>query len=137
MRRLSRNSHASNANHLAADVRGQRPVLGRVGRDTGRGRHRGQVLCLPVEEHAAQQLARRRIGVAGHRPVAERRPLVDVAGGRDLTVTPLQQLFVLNSDFMVEQAKAVARGEEKTDEERIKALYRRLYGREARSVEST
>ena len=33
---------------------------------------------------------------------------MQTAGGRDLTITPLQQLFVMNSAFMHEAAAALA-----------------------------
>jgi hypothetical protein len=51
---------------------------------------------------------------------------------RSVTVVPLQQLFVLNSEFMVEQARALARQlekEDKDDSARIRKAYLRLYGR--------
>jgi hypothetical protein len=57
---------------------------------------------------------------------------------RPVTIVPLQQLFVLNSDFMVERARALARSlaaVEKDDEARIRLAIRRLYGRPARDWE--
>jgi cytochrome c553 len=55
---------------------------------------------------------------------------------RTATTVPLQQLFVLNSDFMVEQARALVRSLPGTDDAaRIRTAYLRLYGRPARDVE--
>ncbi len=54
------------------------------------------------------------------------------ADKRVVTTVPQQQLFALNSDFMVSQAKAFAARVEKlgkTDEERIAAAYRIAFGR--------
>jgi hypothetical protein len=54
------------------------------------------------------------------------------AGQRTVTTVPLQQLFVLNSDFMVDQAKAlVARlnRDASADEDRIRLAYALLYSR--------
>jgi mono/diheme cytochrome c family protein len=57
------------------------------------------------------------------------------SGGRSETTVPLQQLFVLNSDFMLSSAKAVAArlhadlGSSQTDAERIHAVYQLLFGR--------
>lgn len=55
------------------------------------------------------------------------------AGERSVTTVPLQQLFVLNSDFMMTQARALAERLEKeggTDAERIDRSFRLLYGRQ-------
>ena len=50
-----------------------------------RAGHDREIHGLAVEEHAAEHLARGRVGVVGRdRPVAERRALVDVAARRDL-----------------------------------------------------
>jgi hypothetical protein len=53
---------------------------------------------------------------------------------RHATTVPQQSLFLLNSPFVVEQARALAARPEITslpsDDERISWLYRRLYGRE-------
>ncbi|HEX3449131.1 MAG TPA: DUF1549 and DUF1553 domain-containing protein, partial [Isosphaeraceae bacterium] len=63
------------------------------------------------------------------------------SGGRALTTVPLQQLFVLNSDFMMTSARAVAAqlqavsGPGQDDGERIRQAYLFLYGREARPHE--
>ncbi len=55
---------------------------------------------------------------------------------RPTTIVPLQQLFVLNSPFMVEQARALAKGLAGPDNaSRIRAAYLRLYGRPARDWE--
>jgi len=54
------------------------------------------------------------------------------AGGRDLTVTPLQQLFVMNSEFMHEAAAelAAAVASEAESSARLQTLFRRALGRE-------
>ncbi len=60
------------------------------------------------------------------------------AGGRTVTTVPQQQLFALNSDFMLSQARAFAARVEKlgkTDEERITAAYRLAFGRAPQSRE--
>jgi hypothetical protein len=54
--------------------------------------------------------------------------------GRDLTTTPLQQLFVLNSPFVGRQAAALAQrlcsgDEDGSDEQRIACCYELLFGR--------
>lgn len=54
------------------------------------------------------------------------------AGERSVTTVPLQQLFVLNSDFMIVQAKALAARlsrETESDADRISRLFQLLYGR--------
>lgn len=54
------------------------------------------------------------------------------ADKRTVTTVPQQQLFALNSDFMVNQAKAFAARAEKlgtTTEERVTAAYRLAFGR--------
>jgi hypothetical protein len=54
--------------------------------------------------------------------------------GRSSTTVPLQQLFVLNSDFMVRSAKAFAERvcEDASDEEtRVRLAVSRAYGRPA------
>lgn len=52
---------------------------------------------------------------------------------RSVTTVPLQQLFVLNSDFMTQRAKALAAkltaNKEATDESRIQTAFLALYGR--------
>lgn len=52
---------------------------------------------------------------------------------RPTTIGPLQQLFVLNSGFMVEQARALVRGlaAEADDTAKVRKAYLRLYGRPA------
>jgi hypothetical protein len=62
------------------------------------------------------------------------------ADRRSVTTVPQQQLFALNSDFMVNQAKALAARAAKagpTDEERIRAAYRLCFQRDpdAREVQ--
>jgi hypothetical protein len=58
---------------------------------------------------------------------------------RTVTTVPLQQLFVLNSDFMVCQAKALAARAASIsagdDGVRIRHVYRLLYGRDASDAE--
>jgi mono/diheme cytochrome c family protein len=55
------------------------------------------------------------------------------SGGRSATTVPLQQLFVLNSEFMARNAKALvarlAAGSEKDDAGRIRRAFLLLYGR--------
>jgi mono/diheme cytochrome c family protein len=59
------------------------------------------------------------------------------SGGRALTTVPLQQLFVLNSEFMVTNAGAIAARllslsrPDRNDGERIRQAYLLLYGRAA------
>jgi hypothetical protein len=61
------------------------------------------------------------------------------AASRTVTTVPLQQLFVLNSDFMSQRAKALASRLSKldvdTDGARIRYGYELIYGREADDVE--
>ena len=63
------------------------------------------------------------------------------SGGRALTTVPLQQLFVLNSDFMVTSARAVATRLQAVtnsncdDGERIRQAYVLLFGRAAKPRE--
>ena len=55
------------------------------------------------------------------------------AGERTVTTVPLQQLFVLNSDFMVSQSRAFAARLQKdaaTDEARINLAFGLLFGRQ-------
>ena len=58
------------------------------------------------------------------------------AGGRDLTVTPLQQLFVMNSAFMHEAAAelAAAVAAEPDNAARLRSLFRKILGREANAA---
>ena len=60
------------------------------------------------------------------------------ADKRTITTVPQQQLFALNSEFMVSQAKALAVRIEKpgtTDAERVAAAYRIAYGRAPEQAE--
>ncbi len=52
---------------------------------------------------------------------------------RPVTIVPLQQLFVLNSDFMTEQARGLVKqlASEKDDTAKIQKAFRHLYGRTA------
>jgi hypothetical protein len=54
------------------------------------------------------------------------------AGSRDVTVTPLQQLFVMNSEFMHEAAAELAAGviSEAESSVQLQTLFRRALGRE-------
>jgi cytochrome c553 len=58
---------------------------------------------------------------------------------RTVTTVPLQQLFVLNSDFLVRQAQAlagrVAASGSSADDARVRQTYRLLFGREATESE--
>jgi Protein of unknown function (DUF1553)/Protein of unknown function (DUF1549)/Planctomycete cytochrome C len=60
------------------------------------------------------------------------------SAGRVPTTTPLQQLFILNSDFMRRQSTALARRLQATpgdDADRIRSAYRLLYARPATDKE--
>ena len=52
---------------------------------------------------------------------------------RPVTTVPLQQLFVLNSDFMAEQARGLVKqlAGEKDDAAKVRKAFLRLYGRPA------
>jgi hypothetical protein len=56
--------------------------------------------------------------------------------GRETVTTPLQQLFVLNSPFLREQAAALAAKVAK-EPDRIRALYRRVLARDPSAREIT
>ena len=57
---------------------------------------------------------------------------MQTAGGRELTITPLQQLFVMNSPFMHEAAVALAGtvAQEPDDTAKMRALFRKVLSRE-------
>ena len=57
--------------------------------------------------------------------------------GREVTTTPLQQLFVMNSSFMQNQAAALAKSVEKQPQgdELVHAMYRKVLGRDPDSSE--
>ncbi len=57
--------------------------------------------------------------------------------GRDLTTTSLQQLFVMNSSFMHQQAAALAKAvdQEHDDAAKIRSLYRKVLARDPGSKE--
>lgn len=59
------------------------------------------------------------------------------SGGRDLTTTSLQQLFVLNSQFVQDAAAAIAKAvhDIPTEPRRLRELYRRLLGRDPNPAE--
>jgi hypothetical protein len=59
------------------------------------------------------------------------------AGGRDLTITPLQQLFVMNSEFMHAAATQLAAevASESDDAARLRSLFRKILGRDATTHE--
>ena len=50
-----------------------------------------------------------------------------------MTIVPLQQLFVLNSEFMTEQARGLVKqlAGEKDDAAKVRKAFLRLYGRPA------
>ncbi len=58
--------------------------------------------------------------------------------GRDLTTTSLQQLFVMNSAFMEEQASALAKvvAAEPDGAAKVRSLYRKVLARDPSPVES-
>jgi hypothetical protein len=57
---------------------------------------------------------------------------IQTSPGRDLTITSLQQLFVMNSSFIQKQAAALAKAAEQEPNEtaRIRTLYRRILARD-------
>jgi len=56
--------------------------------------------------------------------------------GRDVTTTPLQQLFEMNSLFMQNQASALAKATESKDtNERLQSMYRKVLGRDPDETE--
>ncbi len=60
------------------------------------------------------------------------------SGARPVTIVPLQQLFVLNSEFMIARAHSLAAklaAEEKDDVARIRKAFVRLFGRDANERE--
>ncbi|OYW07961.1 MAG: hypothetical protein B7X34_09765 [Acidobacteriia bacterium 12-62-4] len=59
------------------------------------------------------------------------------SGGRDLTTTSLQQLFVLNSQFLQDAAAAIAKSvrDVPTESRRMRELYRRLLSRDPSAAE--
>jgi hypothetical protein len=56
---------------------------------------------------------------------------------RDLTITPLQQLYVMNGKFVREQADALAKSiaTEQNDAAKIRALYRKILARDPNATE--
>jgi hypothetical protein len=58
--------------------------------------------------------------------------------GRDLTITPLQQLFVMNSEFIEKQAALLAASLETEPDTaaKVKALYRRVLARDPAANET-
>ena len=58
---------------------------------------------------------------------------------RQLTINPLQALFVMNSGFVQQQAAALAEqvASEATPEAKIQTLYRKVFGRNASPEEMT
>src|SRR5262249_24394652 len=62
---------------------------------------------------------------------------MQTTGGRELTVTPLQQLFVMNSTFIHEAAEqlAAATKTEPDREARLTALFHKSLGRDATAKE--
>ncbi|MHB1423294.1 MAG: PSD1 and planctomycete cytochrome C domain-containing protein [Gemmataceae bacterium] len=60
------------------------------------------------------------------------------SGARPVTIVPLQQLFVLNSEFMIARARALAakaNGENQDDAARIRKTFVRVFGRPASAGE--
>jgi mono/diheme cytochrome c family protein len=60
------------------------------------------------------------------------------SGARPVTIVPLQQLFVLNSEFMIARARSLAAkltAEEKDDAARIRKAFVRVFGRPAKPRE--
>ncbi len=59
------------------------------------------------------------------------------SGGRDLTTTSLQQLFVLNSQFLQDSAAAISKSVQDvpTEARRMRELYRRLLSRDPSAAE--
>jgi hypothetical protein len=59
------------------------------------------------------------------------------APGRDLTSSSLQQLFILNSAFMHEEAAALAKGveNEPDDQAKMRNLYRKILARDPSAIE--
>jgi hypothetical protein len=57
--------------------------------------------------------------------------------GREITTTPLQQLFVLNSEFLQSQAAALAKNAASAgaDPEKVRFLYTRILGRDPKPKE--
>src|SRR5207249_605194 len=57
---------------------------------------------------------------------------IQTSPGRDLTITSLQQLFVMNSSFIQKQSAALAKGIEKEldNAARLRALYRSILARD-------
>jgi len=56
--------------------------------------------------------------------------------GREVTTTPLQQLFVMNSQFFQNQAAALAKTAEKLEgEQRVQFMYHKVLGRDANQAE--
>ena len=62
---------------------------------------------------------------------------VQTSGGRDLTTTSLQQLFIMNSPFMRAEAEALAAavGNEPDDKAKMRALYRKVLSRDPSAKE--
>ena len=56
--------------------------------------------------------------------------------GREITTTPLQQLFVLNSEFLQSQAAALVRQvPDLPDSEKVRFLYTRVFARDPKPKE--
>jgi hypothetical protein len=57
--------------------------------------------------------------------------------GREITTTPLQQLFVMNSEFMQSQAAELAKKSESasSDQDRVRFLYHRIFARDPKPKE--
>jgi hypothetical protein len=62
---------------------------------------------------------------------------VQTSGGRDLTTTSLQQLFVMNSPFMHAEAEALAAAvaQEPDDNAKVRSMYRKVLARDPSAKE--
>ena len=63
---------------------------------------------------------------------------VQTSGGRDLTTTSLQQLFIMNSPFMRAEAEALAAAvkQEPDDKAKMRSLYRKVLSRDPSAKET-
>lgn len=57
--------------------------------------------------------------------------------GREVTTTPIQQLFVMNSQFIRERAEALAKATDNEPDQRVQTLYRRIFSRDPTTNERT
>jgi hypothetical protein len=99
------------------------PAVGGPSMDLNAANNHRRTLYGAVSRHSLNGLLRL-FDFPDPNITAERRPV---------TIVPLQQLFVLNSDFMVEQARGLVKqlAGEKDDAAKIQKAFLRLYGRPA------